>query len=470
MSPQPNRDMYATIHPARDAANLSQLTTDGRSRVSNFWIPTAGQGKIVDPATGKEDSHDKLLRAAFIRQSHSGLYHFLPLGNRVQAKLEQLVDKHMNSVGACKVSLSNLSSIELWEKSGRWNADRTEFFKLNDRKESGYLLAPTHEEEITQLVADAVHSYKDLPLRLYQVGKKYRDELRPRGGLLRMREFVMKDLYTFDNDRTSAVETYENVRKAYDNFFSEFKLPYIVAKADSGSIGGEFSHEYHYASVKGEDEVHSCGSCDHIVNGELLSQQDSPACPSCGSGTLTTQKTIELGHTFFLGTKYSEPLNARAMQATSTNTKKHVAEKTSENPGTAIEMGCYGIGISRLIATTADLLADDKGLNWPKAIAPFTVAIIPKAGFEDDALVLHDLLGTLPAQTCVDPIIDDRATKSLAWKMNDADLIGYPVLVVLGRSWQQDRKAEVQCRQLGVKQEVDMVDIISFTRDLLTKL
>lgn len=446
------------------------MTTDGRSRISNFWIPTAGQGKVVDPATGKEDSHDKLLRAAFVRQTHSGLYHFLPLGHRVQAKLEQLVDKHMNSVGACKVSLSNLSSIELWEKSGRWNADRTEFFKLHDRKEAGYLLAPTHEEEITQLLADAVHSYKDLPLRLYQVGKKYRDELRPRGGLLRMREFVMKDLYTFDNNRESAVATYESVRKAYDNFFGEFKLPFIVAKADSGSIGGEFSHEYHYASPKGEDEVHSCNTCGHIVNGELLSQQESStACPSCEKGVLTSQKTIELGHTFFLGTKYSEPLNARVMHATGTNTKKPI-EKSSENPGTAIEMGCYGIGISRLIATMADLLADDTGLNWPKVIAPFTVAIIPKAGFEDDALVLHDIFGTLPAQTYVDTVIDDRPGKALGWKLNDADLIGYPVLVVLGRGWENERKAEVQCRQLGIKQEVDMVDLTAFVRELLAKL
>jgi prolyl-tRNA synthetase len=239
---------------------------DGRNRLSGFWTPT--KSKTQDGAS-QEDSHDLLVRAGFLRQAHSGIFHLLPLGLRVQNKIEALIDKHMSSLSATKVSLSSISSEELWQRSGRLEGRDSEFLRLQDRKGARYLLSPTHEEEITEIVASSVNSYKDLPLRLYQVTRKYRDEARPRQGLLRGREFLMKDLYTFDVTEEEARVTYDQVRNAYSAFFNELGLPYLVANADSGSMGGNLSHEYHLASDNGEDNIVSCEKCDYSTNEEL---------------------------------------------------------------------------------------------------------------------------------------------------------------------------------------------------------
>ena len=217
-----------------------------------------------------ENGHDLLVRAGFLRQAHSGIFHLLPLGLKVQNKIERLIDKHMLRLGASKVSLSCLSSEELWKRSGRLDKGRTsELLRLEDRKGAKYLLSPTHEEEITTIIANAVHSHKELPLRLYQISRKYRDEPRPRQGLLRGREFLMKDLYTFDVTEDAARKTYEAVRGAYVAFLEELQLPYLVAQADSGNMGGNLSHEYHFASSHGEDTIVACDKCDYSINEEL---------------------------------------------------------------------------------------------------------------------------------------------------------------------------------------------------------
>lgn len=506
-------------------------------------------------------------------QAHSGVFHLLPLGLRVQNKLESLIDKHMSSIGASKVSLSHISTEELWKQTGRYSSN-SELLRINDRRESGFLLAPTHEEEITSLVANMVHSYKDLPLRLYQTGRKYRDEKRPRQGLLRAKEFMMKDLYTFDSSHETALETYEDVRQAYTNLFDELKLPYLVADADSGNMGGKLSHEYHFVSPKGEDNVWSCDSCGYVANEELVDksapqtdldnitapEEHSPplvftgitmdrktavrifiarpsdmpaeaqpswdsissfvnlhavkrvypdldtgieaatlskllptiqshktlyspslghlqkttshtdasdtstakeanisltrpgdACPRCFTGALAVQKAIEVGHTFHLGTRYSDPLSALVAVP-------HAAQKE------AIHMGCHGIGVSRLIGAIASLLADSAGLNWPRAIAPFEAIVVttPKVPDEDVAGVYDELKG-------IDTVLDDREGKNLGWKLRDADLIGYPVVVVLGKVWKEG-KVEVQCRRLGVKKVVDRGDVRQEVKRLLEQL
>lgn len=611
----------------QNASQRRQLHSDGRSRLSTFWTPTGG---IAKEGEGKEDSHALLIRAGFIRQAHSGLFQFLPLGLRVQTKLETLLDHHMTKLGASKVSLSTLSSEELWRRSGRLSGDRSELFQLEDRKGARFLLAPTHEEEITSVVADAVHSYKDLPLRLYQITRKYRDEPRPRQGLLRTKEFLMKDLYTFDATKEAALQTYETVRKAYTAFFAEFKVPFLTAEADSGSIGGDLSHEYHILTTKGEDNVITCTSCDYVANEEVakrgiaqaengkaleemnftydavslkhllatssifsgggvkgssvwsgrsrdgqtiyqaifpttiaqgshsvprptkinpnvlkwffpdvdLGNQDTPKnasqlkwvldyrlpectvaslkelasaldgsgstllplpkadlvnietgdqCQHCESGTLQVQTAVELGHTFYLGTKYSEPLGARI-----TGEKPRIAHPTDSSADVgklkgplratdttaAIEMGCHGIGVSRMIAAVADVLADDKGLNWPRVMAPFEAVIIPAKGLEEDAVEVFDMLARHETGSAasselsgsgVDAILDDRQ-KQITWKLNDADLIGYPVIIVLGKAWKREKMCEVQCRRLSVKQDVALDQLKSFVASLLAQL
>ncbi|CAO2650559.1 Nn.00g018510.m01.CDS01 [Neocucurbitaria sp. VM-36] len=501
-------------------------------------------------------------------KAHSGVFHLLPLGLRVQNKLEALIDKHMHSIGASKLSLSSITTESLWRQSGRYSAN-SELLRINDRRESGFLLSPTHEEEITALVASMVQSYKDLPLRLYQVGRKYRDERRPRQGLLRAKEFMMKDLYTFDYSQQHALKTYEAVRQAYNNIFNELKLPYLVADADSGNMGGKLSHEYHFVSSKGEDNVWSCNSCEYVANEELVEKKttlpreaQSPeeisrytlrgisidrkteiqiqianpsstsgeehlswdrisdfanlhavkkalpdtveldtgieastltsllsnttqretillrdralspsssdltitkpgdACPRCPSGHLSVQKAIEVGHTFHLGTRYSEPLNALVA----------VPDKSTKE---AMQMGCHGIGVSRIIGAVASLLADEKGLNWPRVIAPYEAVILtsPHASEEEAGEVYDALCGARSdGEGDLDLVLDDRPIKSLGWKLRDADLIGYPVIVVLGRAWKERREVEVQCRRLGVKKDVGLSELRTVVVEMLGQL
>ncbi|KAL1792055.1 hypothetical protein ACET3X_009806 [Alternaria dauci] len=514
------------------------IASDSRNRLSKFWAPTGG----ISPQDGEQDeSHSLLVRGGFLRQAHSGVFHLLPIGLRVQDKLEALIDKHMGSIGASKLALSSITTEALWRQTGRYSAN-SELLRIKDRRESGFLLSPTHEEEITALVAGMVHSYKDLPLRLYQIGRKYRDERRPRQGLLRAKEFMMKDLYTFDYSTESALRTYEEVRNAYNNLFNELRLPYLVADADSGNMGGRLSHEYHFVSPKGEDNVWSCNSCDYVANEELVEKSSqNPAsdneswhaftgisvdkktkinvwiprpasaaatianhghghvnlhavkkalpenieldtgiessslpsllqkttdiinlfdpslafdkhdeslpnpqssdlnlttietgdpCPRCSDGKLSVQKAIEVGHTFHLGTRYSKPLNA-------------VVALPDQNLSSPIQMGCHGIGVSRIIGAVASLLSDAKGLNWPRAIAPYEAVILTSPQTEEnDATEVYDTLYSESRNGNVDLVLDDRSGKSIGWKLKDADLIGYPVVIVLGRSWKDKREVE----------------------------
>ncbi|KAJ5135755.1 Prolyl-tRNA synthetase class IIa bacterial-type [Penicillium bovifimosum] len=603
------------------------LHVDGRSRVSNFWIPTGGISK--KPVDGeKEDANDLLIRGGFLRQAYSGVFHMLPLGLRVQDKLERLIDKHMRSLGASRVSLSSISSQELWKQSGRFT-EGSELFHFKDRKETPFLLAPTHEEEITTLVGNLTTSYKSLPLRVYQISRKYRDEARPRQGLLRGREFIMKDLYTFDYSVSEALKTYDAVRNAYTNLFNELKIPYLVAAADSGNMGGSLSHEYHFISPKGEDEVVSCSHCEHVYNEELAdgkthsfeeSEQtaapgfqtddtqveggptistgmwmaishdsntivrgwhpkfsmqsgatepierhvnshavkaiataagidldlsvenplqrwtdhvkknksstqkprvldlydsqvrvyqrpplsdllqragctvsdieyskldrfpgtsnklslvrvhDGDKCSKCAHGSLTSHSAVELGHTFHLGTRYSEVLNA----SVSVNSALLEGSSGSGDKSSAkekivpMQMGCHGIGVSRMISAVANRLADSKGLNWPRAMAPYEVVVVSGKALETVADQVYDNL-TSDVSAPVDVILDDR-DKGMGWKLGDADLIGYPIIVVVGNGWKKHQTLEVQCRRLDVKEDVSLDRLRTFVESLLTQL
>lgn len=373
----------------------------------------------------------------------------------MQLKVEALIAKHMRSLGASEVALSSISSADLWRQSGRLDAREKEFFMLKDRGETELLLAPTHEEEITRLVASVVHSHRDLPVRLYQITRKYRDELRPRQGLLRGREFVMKDLYTFDATAKGAKETYEAVRRAYSAFLDELRVPYFVAEADSGNMGGTLSHEYHFASEAGEDTLLQCSACGHVVNQEVLGASEtsnrSGGCRKCHEGHLSPVKAIEIGHTFHLGKRYSIPLDARF--------------KTSSGAIEHIEMGCHGIGVTRLIGAIATKLADDKGLNWPVSIAPFSMVVLYSEGNADAALEQCREMQT----EGLDVAFDDR-DKSIGWKLQDADLIGYPLIVVFGKRFAKEKLVEVQCRQRGLKEHVSLAALRETVQTLFADL
>jgi prolyl-tRNA synthetase len=479
------------------------------------------------------------------------------------------------------------------------------------------------------------------------LARKYRDELRPRHGLLRSREFVMKDLYTFDYNASLALATYHEVRDVYAQLFDELKIPYLVAEADSGDMGGNLSHEFHFPTSRGEDHIISCKTCNYVANEELaeipalpgtngetesdmhlcgeqniqtqsdrelstgvkvwrgisrdrstlvnvwylspvlgtdpslpalepevnvyavkavipeldasigdpvpfwnthaqsplgthstpgrprrlmnlvdyrvpshvsrclgsrnshfplwpiskagplpdieietlsvdhatqrqlnlLRVKDGDACPRCSDGTLLVRKAIELGHTFHLGTRYSGPLKATVSvpayllgdeETDTRNTRSGSSEARQVN----MQMGCHGIGVSRMIGAVADTLADEKGLNWPRVIAPFEVVIVPGKGLEEAALKVYDALSAVQPSSDgarLDIVLDDRI-ESFPWKMQDADLVGYPVIVVVGRRWKTEKICEVQCRRLGVREEVLFKGLLNFIQCLLVNL
>ncbi|TRX98703.1 hypothetical protein FHL15_000045 [Xylaria flabelliformis] len=529
-------DLYAT----------TPLKPGHFSRLSNFWLTTGGITQ-----TEHEDGHAKLVRAGYLRQVG---FPSLAVKGRLQ--------------GIAFVNLISSTVATDQQIRGLWPRSR-----------------------------------------------KYRDEIRPRHGVLRSKEFVMKDLYTFDYSLQSALKTYEEARVAYNRLFDELKLPYLVAEASSGDIGGDLSHEYHLPSSIGEDNVISCTDCSYVANEELAAARPIPLqdtsfggngdvksstaahvwrgiskdrktlvnvwyptsfknadinphalksvfpsldssledalplwdsvlsssssidqqpqllnivdyrlgqqfadglenepdrfpmlppqapiessqlnkqyvsssttgepfntirihegdyCPRCTSGKLKIQKAIELGHTFHLGTKYSEALNARVQMPLAMIEDGQVVSTNSDSMGSvAMQMGCHGIGVSRIIGAVAEHLADERGLNWPRAIAPFEVVVIPGKNMEEDAAtVSHSLIGTSGAFTPIDLVLDDRA-ESFPWKLKDADLVGYPVIVILGRKWTSDRLCEVQCRRLGSVEFVSSENLQEHINKLLTQL
>lgn len=274
------------------------------------------------------------------------------------------------------------------------------------------LLAPTHEEEITQLAAQNINSYRQLPLRLYQIGPKFRNEARPKGGLLRCREFLMKDLYTFDVTENAAVTTYNEVCAAYDRIFARLEISAIKAKASSGAIGGIHSHEYHIPCESGQDTVLRCEKCNFTGNSEVFFESK---CTQCGSSELRDVRALEIGHTFLLGERYSRALDAKF--------------KDSQGKPQFMQMGCFGIGVSRLMAAIVEASHDENGIIWPKAVSPFDAYVIPLSSTLESY--------SLPAefQSC---LLDDRENLSFSRKFKDAQLSGIPNILVLGSSRSAD--------------------------------
>ncbi|KAJ1961764.1 hypothetical protein IWQ62_003757 [Dispira parvispora] len=669
-----------------------------RVRLSRVFAPT------LKPESGPASDysslgHRFLVRAGFVRPSSTGIYTLLPLGQRVLGHLERLVDRIMvERLEAHKLGLAHLLPATLWKRSGRWVTTGKELFRLTDRKQTDYCLGPTHEEEITQLIAREVTSHRQLPLRLYQVGRKFRDEVRPRSGLLRAREFVMKDLYSFDVDSTSAQETYDQVRLAYRQFFDHLGVAYLEAKADSGNIGGSLSHEFHLPASIGEDVLLQCGQCGYTANQECAdvvimpdgtasiestpgdtwidfvtrlpslifpptgqsakeklrdihqkvahlpvtvqwgkyetvtgsssstwimailpqgrtlnsikldkkiphhgewhplswealtassipsNEKEHPPlqhkasednswviavdrrvadmlptthpwrtnpttahaeesnlefsrrvfvddfalalpgdiCAHCHSSegsapiadakpTLEQVRAIEVGHTFYLGTKYSKTLGALVQPPNDSQTSKPPRQ-------VPIEMGCYGLGLSRIVGALADTHHDKQGIRWPPAIAPYRLCIMPiipksemkslcptwdgtsplKSHHVDHPVwramtSLYDhLQDRVPAQqwqawvSANDPgtynpnqptqsntprlsrywnnhlVIDDRLHLSPGQRFKDAELIGFPWLLVIGKQFIQNNKVELHDRRDQSKYVVTVEEALEY--------
>ncbi|NWS71910.1 SYPM protein, partial [Crotophaga sulcirostris] len=367
-----------------------------------------------------------MLQAGLIHPGSPGCYSLLPPAVRAMEKLVRAMDEEMQAVAGQKLSLPSLSAAELWRASGRWEQMGPELFRLEDRHGRGYCLGPTHEEAVTELVAaQSSLSYKQLPLRLYQVSRKFRDEPKPRLGLLRSREFYMKDMYTFDASAAAARHTYSQVCGAYCSLFHRLGLPVVRVEAATGSIGGTMSHEFQLPADIGEDRLVLCPHGHFAANVEMLSGEQT-SCPACGE-KLTQTRGIEVGHTFYLGTKYSSVSKAIFY--------------SPENKPQLAEMGCYGLGVTRILAASIEVLSTEDGIRWPRLIAPYQLCFIPpkrgsKEEQEDGAVLLDQLyndLVELKPHLASDSVLDDRTQLTVGKRLKDANKLGYPYVIVAGK-------------------------------------
>ncbi|MDP2654841.1 MAG: proline--tRNA ligase [Candidatus Omnitrophota bacterium] len=394
---------------------------------SKYFIPTLKEIPVGTEAV----SHQLLLRAGHINMLTSGVYTYLPLGLRVLEKVSRIIREEMNRAGALELFLPVLQPIEIWQKSGRDQVLKDVMIRFKDNRGRDMCLGPTHEEVITELVRGFVQSYRQLPVTLYQIQTKFRDEIRTRFGIVRACEFIMKDAYSFDRDEAGLKKNYQLMHDAYVRIFSRCDLKVVIKEADSGAMGGKLSHEFLIPAPIGEDEIE-------------ISKD----------GRTEKQVAIELGHIFQLGTKYSESMGCLFLD-----------EDGKQKPAI---MGCYGIGVSRMIAAIVETHYDKNGIIWPPGVAPFDVEILP-VQVQDAALMetaekfYRELTGA-----GLEVLLDDR-DESAGRKFNDADLIGIPYRIVIGKKAFAQGMVEVKDRATGQMSTVAVDQAVGHLRKILDR-
>ena len=429
-------------------------------RLSQYFLPVLKQ----TPAEAQIASHRLMLRAGMIRQASAGIYSWLPLGLRVLSKIEQIVREEQNRAGAQELLMPTIQPADLWRESGRYDDYGKEMLRIQDRHERDMLYGPTNEELITDIFRHSARSYRDLPRNLYHIQWKFRDEVRPRFGIMRGREFLMKDNYSFDLDYAGARHSYNKMFVAYLRTFERMGLKAIPMAADSGPIGGDMSHEFIILAETGESEVYCHadylsfealaedpdydGDLQHVVDRwtSLYAATDEKHDPARFEAEVPADKRIatrgiEVGHIFYFGTKYSEPLGATVT--------------TADGGEVPVEMGSYGIGVSRLVGGIIEASHDENGIVWPEPVAPFKVGLINlkpgDATCDDICAGLYAKLG----QAGVEVLYDDTEERAGA-KFATMDLIGLPWQVVVGPRGAKDGKVEVKKRKTGDRDELDV--------------
>ena len=567
-------------------------------RLTEFFLPTLRD----DPQDAEIESHKLMVKAGLIRKVAAGVYSFLPFGLIALKKVEAIVREEMNKAGALELLFPAIMPRELWDETGRWDLYGEEMFKLKDRKDRDFCLGPTHEEAVVDLARKELRSYKDLPKILYQIQTKYRDEIRPRFGLMRAREFIMKDAYSFDTSDEALEESYKKMYNAYIQIFNRCNLDTIPIEADSGAIGGKVSHEFVVISeLGGESEFVKCTKCGYASNTEAAKSMDdeSPSnekelelkeiatgenktikdvskflgipenklvkslvykadgkiylvllrgddelneiklknflgaksvepatdeeiysifkahvgsigpvnvnietiadnriqkmknfvvganrdgfhlinvnvnrdfkptaftdlrvvkagdkCPKCGT-PMEKYLGIELGHTFKLGTKYSE--------------KMHATFLDSDGKEKYFIMGCYGIGVGRTLQAVIEKFHDEKGIIWPINLAPFKIEIIPLNTSDEEIVSASERLYEELTSNNFDTLLDDRENLSAGEKFNDADLIGIPIQVIIGRAYKKEKKVEIKIRRTNERFQIEEKSTFNFLKELLDK-
>ena len=399
-------------------------------KFSRMLIPTTKE----TPNDAVLASHKLLLRAGFIQSVGAGLYNFLPLGKITLDKVRQVVKEELDKAGCNEVHLPMVTPQSLWEETGRADKFGKELLRFKDRHENDFVLSPTNEEAMVNLVRQTVKSYKQLPVNVYQINWKFRDEVRPRFGLMRGREFLMKDAYSFHATVEDMEREFTLMEETYKNIFKRLELDFRVVQADSGAIGGAGSKEFMVLADSGEDTIMVCDKCDFGANVEVISEDES-SCPNC-DGNLSQTKGIEAGHIFQLGTVYSAPMKAEFLN-----------ENQKLEP---FVMGTYGIGVSRLLAGIIEQNHDENGCVWTKDSAPFMVDIIvAKAKKEEHLQVGIELYEALKAKG-VDVLLDDRADKKTGFgvKVKDFELIGIPYAIIIGNDISEGKVELIERKSL----------------------
>lgn len=431
-------------------------------RLSQYFLPILKE----TPHDAQIASHRLMLRAGMIHQTTSGIYSWLPLGLKVLKNIEKIIEDGQNAIGCNRITMPTIQPAHLWQESGRYDDYGKEMLRMKDRHDRDMLYGPTHEEVITDMARGCIKSYKHLPQVLYQIHWKFRDEIRPRFGVMRAREFYMKDGYSFDIDAESAKETYKKIYESYLSIFKNMGLKAIPVKADTGAIGGDLSHEFQIVAPTGESTIYYDEAFDSVPdedrNFETLNSlyaaademHDAENC-SVAQGKFKTARGIEIGHIFYFGKKYSESMNFTVIG--------------QDGKPTHPEMGSYGIGVSRLVGAIIEANHDDNGIIWPESVAPFYISLINAKPSDEATSKLADEMYATLTNSGVEVLYDDTSNRAGA-KFATADIIGSPHHIIVGRDATEKGLYEVKNRRTNERTGLTLEQIIEqFTSKTVKK-
>jgi prolyl-tRNA synthetase len=428
-------------------------------RLSRYFMPTLREA----PSDAQIVSHQLMLRAGMIRQEAAGIYAWLPLGLKVLRKIEQIVREEMNRAGAIEVLMPTLQLADLWRESGRYGDYGEEMLRIKDRHERDLLYGPTAEEVITDIFRAYIKSYKDLPKNLYNIQWKFRDERRPRFGVMRGREFLMKDAYSFDIDEQAARRSYNRMFLAYLNIYARLGLKALPVKADPGPIGGDLSHEFMILADTGESQVFAnrdlvemgAPGPDIDWDGDLEPEvarrtslyaasdemHDAARFEAMPEDKRMTARGIEVGHIFYFGTKYSAPMNAKVTGP--------------DGKDVPVHGGSYGVGVSRLVGAIIEASHDEAGIVWPDSVAPFGAAVVNLRPGEATVDAVAEQAYQALTAAGLDPLLDDRDDRPGA-KFAALDLVGVPWQLIVGPKGVADGVVEIKRRATGERQSLPL--------------